>query len=550
LTEFLTGAAFRRMILAGAAAIENHMTEVNDLNVFPVPDGDTGTNMTLTMKAAAEKLAGAEPKTLGEAANITAAALMRGSRGNSGVILSLLFRGVSNRLRDIETADASAFADALADGVKVAYDKVRKPTEGTMLTVSRLSADAAVSRASETRDIESVFEAAIEAGEDAVADTINLNPVLKKAGVIDSGGRGYIFILTAMLHALRSDDDSIFTVTAKAAPRETADFSAFDTGEITFTYCTEVTISRASQRSVEAFTSFLEQIGDSIAIIDDDELIKVHVHTNDPGLALTESLKYGALIKVKVENMREQHTAMIAETAQTQTESAAADTAPSGPPKKYGLIAVSPGEGLSSLMRDLGADSIISGGQTMNPSTEDILTAVESVNAETVFVFPNNKNIIWAAEQAAPLASKRVIVIPTKSVPQGISAMITFDENTDADELSEAMNNARRQVATYMITHAARDSSFDGNDIKAGHYLALSDDEMYFCGDSSAELISLTVKRIAESSPEFIVIYTGEGAEETETAQFETLLTAAAPNAEITVAAGGQPVYRYIISAE
>ncbi|MDR0917050.1 MAG: DAK2 domain-containing protein [Oscillospiraceae bacterium] len=543
MTEFITGAAFTRMIQNAAAAIENHKTEINELNVFPVPDGDTGTNMSLTMSKGAEKLAESASDTIGKAVQVTAAALLRGARGNSGVILSLLYRGVSNELRELDVADAVTFSRALQAGSDAAYANVRKPTEGTILTVARLAAEAATARAAETRDIEDVLEYALSASKIALADTINLNPVLKKAGVIDSGGKGYVYILDAMLRSLRGE--TIASNGGDTEPRDSADFTSFSTDEITFAYCTEFIVARETKKHPDTLREFLDARGDSIVVVDDDEIIKVHVHTNDPGVVLTEALTFGGLLTVKIENMREQHT-------QKLVEAEAQDVKPVEIEKRYGMVAVSSGEGLSALFRDLGADGIITGGQTMNPSTEDILNAVERVPAEIVFVYPNNSNIIFAAQQVVPLSTRTVIVVPSKSIPQGISAMLVFDADEEPDTLETAMTDALATVRTIQITHAARDSTFDGLDIKTGQFLGLLDDSMYFCGDEFDELLQNTVTTALASveSPNFVTIFAGEGASDEESAELAQAFESRLPSAEITSAVGGQPVYRYIISVE
>jgi DAK2 domain fusion protein YloV len=529
------------MLKNAAAAIELHKTEVNELNVFPVPDGDTGTNMSLTLSSGARALDTGNPRTVSAAAEITASALLRGARGNSGVILSLLFRGMSKRMKDAESADSVLFAMALRDGVDAAYKAVMKPTEGTILTVSRLAADAAVEASLEENDIEIVLERAIDAGKIALADTINQNPVLKKAGVIDSGGKGYIYILDGMLRALRGE---VIEREETGETRAAADFTDFDTGDITFAYCTEFIVGRENARDPNALRAFLDARGDSIVVVDDDEIIKVHVHTNEPGDVLTEALTFGALLSVKIENMREQHTEKLI-TAAEQNE--APNAAP--PERRYGAVAVCSGAGLETAFRDLGADKIVTGGQTMNPSTEDILAAVEAVPAEIVFVYPNNKNIIMAAEQAVPLSTRRVVVIPTKSVPQGVSAMLAFDPEADEETNTNAQREAAGGVRTALITHAARDSSFDGHEIHEGEYLALLDDSLLVSGQDLADVTASLADALSSKPPEFITIFTGSEASGEESELLRQSLQAL-PGAELILIDGGQPVYRFIISAE
>ena len=543
MTEHLTGVQFRTMILNAATAIENHKVEINELNVFPVPDGDTGTNMSLTLANGAKMLADNRPESLTKAADVAASALLRGARGNSGVILSLLFRGLARHLKEHETANSILFADALQCGVEAAYKAVMKPTEGTILTVSRLAADAAVESARTEPDIELVLESAIAEGKVALADTINQNPVLKKAGVIDSGGKGYIYILEGMLMALRGQK---ITPESPAEARDSADFSDFDTGDITFTYCTEFIVDRKTDRDPNALRAYLDARGDSIVVVDDDEIIKVHVHTNDPGLVLTEALTFGPLLTMKIENMREQHTEKVIEGSATNEEK---PSGPAAPEKKYGAVAVCSGNGLEAVFRDLGADTIITGGQTMNPSTDDILAAIERTPAEIVFVYPNNKNIIMAAQQAVPLATRRVIVVPSKSIPQGVAAMLVFDPDAEVEDIAAAQSDAISSVRTILVTHAARDSLFDGHDIKAGEFLALIDDSLLASGPDFSAVVDKIAGALSDTPPEFITIFSGEGSTDTEAATLSERLETLS-GAEVTAIVGNQPVYRYMISAE
>ena len=412
----IDGGIFRRMILSAAASLQMQKQHINELNVFPVPDGDTGTNMCMTLGAAVRLLQQPKQMDVGRVAGGAASALLRDARGNSGVILSLLFRGMSKSLKGAETCTGAEFAAALAEGVEAAYKAVMKPAEGTILTVSRLAAAAAVEKAEVCDEPEAVLEAAVEAAKAALAETVNQNPVLKKAGVVDAGGKGWLLILEGMLAALRGQDIEMPTEEQAGDVKDAADFSDFATEDITFTYCTEFIVSRQSEKDPEMLRSFLSGLGDSLVLVDDEEIIKVHVHTNQPGIALQEALEYGYLVKVKIENMRLQHTEKLLEkqemAQQQQTEPVAA------PEKPFGVVSVCAGDGLAAVFRDLGCDQIVSGGQTMNPSTQNILSAINRTPAETVFVFPNNKNIIMAAEQTIPLTEKTVIVIPSKTVPQ------------------------------------------------------------------------------------------------------------------------------------
>ena len=548
LTQLITGEIYKKMITNAAAAIDNHKVELNDLNVFPVPDGDTGTNMSLTINAADKALMNLTPGTLGHICEVSASALLRGARGNSGVILSLLFRGFSRRLKDVDSADAVLFASALSAGVESAYKAVMKPTEGTILTVSRHAAKAA-SNASETEeDIEKVLEEAIKAGDIALANTINLNPVLEKAGVIDAGGKGYMYMLNAMLKAVRGET---VEKSAAATPADKADFTQYASDDITFAYCTEFLIERkSSNKDVNRFRDFLDKRGDSIVVVDDDQIIKVHVHTNEPGVVITEALTFGPLHDMKIENMREQHNENVS--ASCSDAEASPDDIPVKPEdmKPYAIVAVCAGSGIEEVFTNLGTDRIVTGGQTMNPSTEDILKKVQSAPSDIVFVLPNNKNIIMAAEQCEPLTDKRVIVIPTKSIPQGVCALLSLDEADSIDDMQELMTEASSHVSTSLITYAARDATYDGLDIKEGEYLALTDGSLTAHNFEFSNVITSVVLKIKEKSPEFITIFTGKDAKEEQSAILLKELEVTSPGAEVSVIHGAQPVYNYIISAE
>lgn len=570
------------MVINGAAAIDNNKGEINELNVFPVPDGDTGTNMSLTMGAGAATLADSTPDTIGSAAEMTAGALLRGARGNSGVILSLLFRGIARHLKDMVTADAYDIACAITHGVDSAYKAVMKPAEGTILTVSRIAADAAVSEAERESDIEAVLGHAIRVGYEALANTINQNPILKKAGVVDAGGKGYLYILEGMLKALRGE--KLYLSQERAAVgAEKADFSGFETQDIKFTYCTEFIVSRKNKKDVNLLRNFLDVRGDSIVVVDDDELIKVHVHSNEPGIVITEAMTYGPLVTIKIENMKEQHTGKVVEKQaavqppdinpsdksgsskpaaapptpenqqEAQPKAATAQVAPedvASEDKQFGVVAVCAGIGMCSVFRDLGVDNIIVGGQTMNPSTEDILNKIEATPAETIFVLPNNKNIIMAAQQCMRLTEKRVIVIPSKTMPQGISAMIALDPAAPVEENTELMTDAISSVHTAQITYAARDSMFDGQMIKAGDYLALLEDSLIATGKDTVTLLDAVAFALSEFAPEFITVFSGEDVDSETSNEVLKRLSDAIPTAEASVVYGGQPVYYYLISAE
>ena len=550
--ELIDAAVFRDIILCASAALEQNRQLINELNVFPVPDGDTGTNMSLTMGAAAAEMKKRDFPTLTAAADSAASAMLRGARGNSGVILSLLFRGLAKKLKGCEAADAKTFAAAMSAGVDAAYKAVMKPAEGTILTVSRVATSSAVEFAEHGGDLELMLSCAIESAQEALADTVNLNPVLKRAGVVDAGGKGYVFILEATLAVLRGE-----AYVAEAQPeegeapvevKERADFNDFSTGEIAYAYCTEFICGRDNPKDPDELRSFLQTLGDCVVVVDDDEIIKVHVHTNVPGTVLTEALTYGPLLKVKIENMREQHSEMAGGEAAHASEPAEPEFAPAEKP--YGAVAVCAGEGMAELFRELGVDRIVTGGQTMNPSTEDILNEVNRTPAETVFVFPNNKNIQMAAEQCIPLTEKKVVVIPTKTVPQGISAMLMMDESADVDSLREAMLEAAAGVHTALVTYAARDSEYDGFEIHAGEYLALMDGALLGSYTELDKLFAALGDKAEEYSPAVVSVYYGEDVSDGDAEDAGELFTSRFPDAEISVVNGGQPVYYYMISIE
>ena len=551
----ITASLFRQMVLHGAACIAREKQAVNDLNVFPVPDGDTGTNMSMTLAAAVTELQRTEPATVDQAASITASALLRGARGNSGVILSLLFRGISKGLKGRERADAAAFAAALQEGVSSAYKAVMKPTEGTILTVSRLAAKRAVEAAAEGENLENMLEAAIAAGHVALEQTIDMNPVLKKAGVVDAGGKGFLLILEGMLSELRGEP--MPELAESAAPAAKADFAALSADEIPFAFDTVFIVRKTAPCSLEPFREFLNGIGDSLVIGEDDDAFKVHVHTNTPGEALTEAQKYGTLELAKIENMRTQAEDLAAGRHVQSTDDLeagdepAAPAAPAEPEKDYGFVAVCAGDGLSALFRDLGCDGVVSGGQTMNPSTQSILEVVEKINARTVFILPNNGNIIMAAQQCAHLTDKEIIVIPSKTVPQGITAMMNADfECGDTREMAQAMTASLATVSTAQITYAARDSDFDGFAIRQGDYLALQDGKLFGTDPDENALLRALAEDAAKSDPSFLSLYYGEDVTEEQAAAASAIFRAACPGAELSVLSGGQPVYYYIISVE
>ena len=554
--DTITGPVFQEMLIFGAASIAKEKQSINDLNVFPVPDGDTGTNMSLTMHAAAQELQKRSPATVDLASSITASALLRGARGNSGVILSLLFRGMSKSLKGCVTADGCTFAAAMQEGVSAAYNAVMKPAEGTILTVSRLAADRAMAASAEKNSVEYVIEQAIAQGEETLRQTVDMNPVLKKAGVVDAGGKGFLVILKGMLAALRGE--TMPTLETEHAARDKADFASVGDEDITFAFDTVFIVRRIDDRSIEPFREFLNSIGDSLVIGEDDEAFKVHVHTDTPGVALTEAQRYGTLELAKIENMRTQAEDLAAGRKAQSTDDLEEDghdhAAPAPQPqelKPFGFLAVCAGDGLAAVFADLGADGIVNGGQTMNPSTESILTEVERIAAETVFVLPNNKNIVMAAQQCAGLSEKKVIVIPTATVPQGISAMMAVDpDETDAAAIEQAMNAAASAVTTAQITYAARNSEFDGFAIREGDYLALLEGKLFDTDTSIGAVLEKLAAEADSRGAEFVNLFYGSDVSEEDAQKAGEQFSRLCPGAEINVVSGGQPVYYYIISME
>ena len=541
--QTINGSDFRRLVISAAANVEINKQQLNELNVFPVPDGDTGTNMSMTINAAAADLRKTEDPSLEKAASVTASAMLRGARGNSGVILSLLFRGIGKHLKGAPACDGVLWAEALQAGVDAAYKAVMKPAEGTILTVSRLAAVAARAAAKENNHIEFVQQAAIEEAKVALANTTNQNPVLKKAGVVDAGGKGWLLVLEAMLSSMQGEDIVVPEGMAAGNEEAAANFADFNDEDITFTYCTEFIISRENDMDPEKLRDFLSSLGDSLVLVDDDEIIKVHVHTNDPGKALHEAMDYGSFVTVKIENMRLQHTEKVMNEAEKAPKIAA-------PEKPLGVVSVCAGDGLADVFMNLGVDGIISGGQTMNPSTQDILEAVNQVPAETVYVFPNNKNIIMAAEQVDALSPKNVIVIPSKTVPQGITAMLSYNPEGSIEENTEAFTEALGTVDTMQITYAARNSDFDGHDIHEGDYLAICGSALFGTSRDIKVLIRSLAEKVRNDGKEYITIYYGEDIKEKHAQKAADLFSEICPDADVNLLRGGQPVYYYLISAE
>ena len=551
----IDGILFKQMVLHGAAAIALQKQAINDLNVFPVPDGDTGTNMSMTINTAAGELRKITPDSVGQASKVCASALLRGARGNSGVILSLLFRGISKGLKNVEEADGRQFAAAMQEGVAAAYSAVMKPAEGTVLTVSRLASKRAVDAAGEQNDAEFVLEEAIKTGYEVLAQTTDMNPVLKKANVVDAGGKGYLVILEGMLAAMRGEE--LPEVDESRAAQEKADFEVLSADEITFAFDTVFIVRKTVEKSLEPFRQYLNSIGDSLVIGEDDEAFKVHVHTNTPGDALNEAQKYGTLELAKIENMRTQADDLAAgRKAQSVDDLDAveaemeAEPAVAPPEKRYGFLSVCAGDGIAAVFKDLGVDGIISGGQTMNPSTESILNEINRTPAEVVFVLPNNKNIIMAAQQCVGLTEKQVIVVPTTTIPQGITAMMNADLDAEPEEILNTMTEASKNVATAQITYAARNSDFDGFAISEGDYLALLGGKLFGTDKDISVLLRKLAQEAANMNAEFVTVFYGQDVSEEDAAAAESIFTEICPNVELSILPGGQPVYYYIVSIE
>ena len=558
MVQSVDGKTLAGMLIHASACLNAEKQKINELNVFPVPDGDTGTNMSLTISTAAAELRQKKPTTVEKAAAVCASAMLRGARGNSGVILSLIFRGFSRAMKDKTEMNGIDLADALNAGVIAAYKAVMKPAEGTVLTVSRLAGERAGRAAEENSAFEYVLESSIERAREALADTINQNPVLKKAGVVDAGGMGFVVILQGMLDEQRGvaapNEDE-----ADKPAQDKADFGSLADEEITFTYDTVFIVRRTGGKPLDEYRAWLETMGDSLVIGEGDEEFKVHVHTDEPGVVLTKAAEFGTLELAKIENMRTQRDELAAGKQAQSTDDLEAVEAEledmehqsAAPEKKYGFVAVAAGEGLAKVFYDLGVDGVISGGQTMNPSTEDILKQIQKTPAEIVYVLPNNKNIIMAAQQCVDLVEdKKVIVLPAKTVPQGISAMIAVNPDGDEAENTAAMEEAMSLVTTMEVTYAARDSEFDGQAIHAGDYLLLVDNQLFGTEKDLHTALDKLAQASKERAGEFISIFYGEGVDPDQAEQALALFQTACPDAEITMLEGGQPVYHYLISVE
>ena len=557
----LDGNSLRDAIISAANNLSNNRKRVDDLNVFPVPDGDTGTNMSMTLSNSVRELKKTQNATAGEIAKMNASALLRGARGNSGVITSLLFRGFAKGIGTDEFVTAENITAAFKLGVEAAYKAVMKPTEGTILTVARVASEKAQSALDEGKKELEVFSAAIEGAKEALAFTPEQLPALKKAGVVDAGGQGFVLILEGMMSVFSGNGIIASQNTAEAAPEaEQTNVSAagsFET-EITFTYCTEFIVNRdpKCEKEPKALRAYLESIGDCVVVVDDDEIIKVHVHTDHPGNAIENGLTFGQLVHLKIENMRDQHERAKhdAESSKQQPTTNADLTEKIEPvemTKPVGFVSVCAGEGISELFKDLGVDTVVSGGQTMNPSTDDILKAIESTPAETVFVLPNNKNIIMAAEQTVPISTRKVFVLHTRTIPQGVTAMLNFDESADSETNAIEMMKAAEKIATGQITFAARDSDFDGHKIKKGELLALANGKVSFTDTVLDKAAVRLVRQLMNKNSEFITVMYGEDVTDEQAEVLEAILNEKfGSKAEITFIKGGQPIYYLIISVE
>ena len=555
----IQGTMLRDAMISASNTLSKAKQSVDELNIFPVPDGDTGTNMSMTMANAARELARLAEPTVSEAADVASAALLRGARGNSGVILSLLFRGFSKGLKGKEEASGADLADALTLGVEAAYKAVMKPTEGTILTVAREAAEQGRAAAAAGADPNAVWETICVEAEASLKRTPELLPVLKKAGVVDAGGQGLCIILRAMQKVFEGGAVEDGAVTEKSTKTKSASAAGSFETDIKFTYCTEFIVARekGNDRDPLRLRAYLESIGDCVVVVDDEEIIKVHVHTNDPGKALSEGVKYGQFETVKVENMRIQHenAGWVEEGLDEAQEQPVLERVE--PEEEFGFVAVAAGDGLKALFTDLGCNQVVSGGQTMNPSTDDILNAIEATPAKVVYVLPNNKNIILAAEQAIPLADRTVHVLQTRTIPQGVSAMLSFDADLGVEENLLAMSKAADNVSTGQITFAARDSDYDGHSIKEGEILALDNGKLAFTDTdirhAAVKLAKsmMNARRISGKEIAFITLMYGEGVSEAEAEEVRAAVQAkAGDSVDITVVNGGQPVYYYILSIE
>ena len=549
----------KKAFLAGAYNLERNKDYINELNVFPVPDGDTGSNMSLTIMAAAREVEGLDNPTISVLAKTISSGSLRGARGNSGVILSQLLRGFCKEIKEKKEIDIKVLSDGFVRAVETAYKAVMKPKEGTILTVAKGMAEKAVEMSDMGVTIEELAKEVIEYGDEVLAMTPELLPVLKEAGVVDSGGQGLMEFLKGAFDGLLGKADNIIPAnteaksSAKTVTGGNISSADIDTSHIKYGYCTEFIIMLEKEYNMDIereFKEYLTSIGDSLVVVSDDDIVKVHVHTNHPGLAFERGLTYGSLTSMKIDNMREEHREKVIH-EQDKIRAAEKEKLMETPAKPYGFVAVSAGDGLAQIFKDLGVDYVIEGGQTMNPSTEDVLSAIDKVNAETVFVLPNNKNIILAANQAADIEDKKnVVVIPSKTIPQGFSALIGFEGSLSADENRDNMTEAMTTVKSGQVTYAVRDTSVDGKEIKTGDYMGIDDNGIQSVGKDINEVIKELASSMSDDSSELLSIYYGSDVNEQDAENIKAMLEKEYPDYEIDVYNGGQPIYYYIISVE
>lgn len=549
----------QKMFIAGAKNLEAKKEWINELNVFPVPDGDTGTNMTLTIMSAANEVGAIADPTMETVAKAISTGSLRGARGNSGVILSQLFRGFTREIKKYDEINVEILSKACVRAVETAYKAVMKPKEGTILTVAKGMSDKACEMLGQSDDLTVVIDEIIKHGEYVLSQTPEMLPVLKQAGVVDSGGQGLMVVLQGAYDAFlgKEVDYTLENVSKASSTSVSTDDLPMDEADIKFGYCTEFIINLdkpMDDKEEKLFKDFLESIGDSIVLVADDEIVKVHVHTNQPGEAFTRALTYGSLSRMKIDNMREEHHERLIKNAEKMAEKQKqeeAEAKKNEPKKKYGFIAVSVGEGLDEIFKGLNVDYIISGGQTMNPSTEDILNAVDEVNAENIFVLPNNKNIILAANQAESLVEdKNLIVIPSKTIPQGISAMFGFVDDCSPEENKEAMIDSMSYVKTGEVTYAVRDTVIDDKEIREGNIMGIGDEGMIAVGDDIVATTVDMIKEMQDEDSEIVSVYFGEGITKEDADVLASKITEELPDLEVEVYPGGQPVYYYIVSVE
>ncbi len=536
----VNGKLLAQMFISGANNLYNNRVLVDELNVFPVPDGDTGTNMSMTANAMAKALSEVQSDSITKVADIMSFATLRGARGNSGVILSQFFRGISKSLKGKAECEAEDIAKALVQGSETAYNAVMNPTEGTILTVAREAATAADKAEG---DLTFVFAAAVKRGAKALAKTPEMLPALKKAGVVDAGGQGWLFVLEGALYFLENGTIVEKNETEEVKQEQTGGAQQnVDTENIKFMYCTEFIVEKKNPKvNVLSFKKAIENIGDCMLVIDDDEIVKVHIHTNNPGFVLENAVKMGAMINIKIDNMKHQHQSIIEDATEKKDDA---------PPKPYGFVSVCAGDGISGIFKDLGVDYVIEGGQTMNPSTDDILDACEKINADTIFVFPNNKNIILAANQAQEISDKNIIVIPTRSIPECVSAMLMFNEEKSPEDNEKAMNKAVSKVKTGQVTYAVRDTEIDDKKIHKDDILGLVGSKIASVGKEPEEVLYEIVEQIADDDTEFVTLYYGEEVTEEVAEKAAEILEEKLDEVEVSVKYGGQPLYYYIVSVE